>query len=267
MTIHLFDILLGLKELKLGKSPVVIHSSLSSLGEVEGGAQTVVNACREAFPTLIVPTFTYKTMVIPLTGPPRNGIKYGSGTDLNRMAEIYTPEMPADPLMGIIAETVRLQPEAERSSHPILSFAGIHAGEILKSQTMEDPLEPLNVLQESNGWVVLLGVNHTVNSSIHYAEKLAGRRSFIRWALTTCGVVECPGFPGDSSGFEAIAPDLEFTTRRVKIGHTLIQAVPLSVLFTSVISRIKKDPLALLCRQEDCPRCWDIRELVLETRD
>jgi aminoglycoside 3-N-acetyltransferase len=105
-----------------------------------------------------------------------------------------------------------------------------------------------------------------VNSSIHYAESLAGRRPFLRWALTPQGVVECPCFPGDSSGFEAIASDLEFSTRKVKIGQAVVQAVPSPLLFKAVIERIKKDPLALLCRQEDCPRCVDTRELVLENR-
>ncbi len=264
MTVHLFDILLGLKELKLGQTPVIVHASLSSFGEVEGGPQAAVNALMEAFTTIIVPTFTYQTMVTPLNGPARNGISYGSGADLNRMAEFFTPDMPADALMGIIAETLRRQAGASRSSHPILSFAGIQADNLLKTQTLQDPLAPLNALHEADGWVVLLGVNHTVNTSIHYAEKLAGRHPFVRWALTPGGVVECPAFPGDSSGFEAIAPDLESVTRRVRVGPALIQAVPSRALFKTVISRIRKDPLALLCRQEDCQRCNDTRESVME---
>lgn len=265
MTVHLFDILLGLKELKLGQAPVIVHASLSSLGEVEGGAQAVVNALMEAFPAFIVPTFTYQTMVTPLNGPARNGITYGSEADLNRMAEFFTPELPADALMGVIAETVRRQTGAKRSDHPIQSFAGIHANDILKTQTLQDPLAPLNALQEADGWVVLLGVNQTVNTSIHYAEKLAGRHQFVRWALTPVGVVECPGFSGDSSAFETIAPDLESVTRKVRVGYALIQAVPVRTLFKTVISRIKKDPLALLCRQEDCLRCKDTRESVMES--
>ena len=54
-----------------------------------------------------MPTFTYKTMLTPLTGPEHNAITYGSGEAQNRMAEFFTPRMPADPLMGIIPETFR----------------------------------------------------------------------------------------------------------------------------------------------------------------
>ena len=262
MAVRLRDLLLGLRELHLGDAPVIIHSSLKSFGEVEGGPQTVVSALTAVFPSALVPTFTYKTMLTPLTGPEHNAITYGSGESRNRMAEFFTPRMPADPLMGIIPETFRNQPRAERSIHPIQSFAGINVVNLLKTQTMADPLGPLGALEKEGGWAVLMGVNHTVNTSIHYAEKLAGRRQFLRWALTPKGVLECPGFPGCSAGFQAIAPEMEKFTRKVQIGSASVQALPLVLLFKMVIARIKKDPLALLCQQEDCERCNQIRILV-----
>jgi aminoglycoside 3-N-acetyltransferase len=242
-----------------------VHASLKSFGEVEGGAQTVVNVLARVFPTVLVPTFTYKTMLTPQTGPADNALTYGSGANQNQMAEFFTPRMPADPLMGIIPETLRKHPRAERSSHPIQSFAGINARKYLQAQMPDDPLRPLGVMEKQGGWVVLLGVDHTVNTSIHYAEKLAGRKQFVRWALTPKGVVECPGFPGCSAGFQAIAPEMDKITRKVKIGKAVVQAVPQSMLFRVVISRIKKDPLALLCQQADCERCNQIRKLVRAT--
>jgi aminoglycoside 3-N-acetyltransferase len=253
------DLLLGLRDLHLANAPVIVHSSLKSFGQAEGGAGTVVNALVAAFDRVIVPTFTYKTMIIPLTGPQNNGLTYGSLQDQNRMAEFFTPRMPADPLMGVIPEMLRRHPRAIRSNHPVQSFAGINAEKIIASQTLTDPLAPLGRLEQADGWVVLVGVNHTVNTSIHYAEKLAGRRQFMRWALTPKGVVECPGFPGCSAGFQAIAPDIEKFTRKVQIGGSLVQAFPLKMLFKVVSGRIKKDPLALLCQQEDCERCGEIR--------
>jgi len=52
---------------------------------------------------------------------------------------------------------------------------------------------------------------------------------------------------------------VEKFTRQVQIGNALVQAVPLKMLFKMVMMRIKKDPLALLCQQEDCARCNAIR--------
>ncbi len=261
MTIRLRELLLGLRDLHLADAPVIVHSSLKSFGQVEGGAGTVVNALPAVFNTVIVPTFTYKSMITPLIGPENNGITYDSRQDQNQMAEFFTPGTPADPLMGIIPETFRKHPRAKRSNHPIQSFAGINAEKFLATQTMADSLSPLGLLEKADGWVVLIGVNHTVNTSIHYAEKLAGRRQFVRWALTLKGVVECPGFPGCSAGFQTIGPDMEKFTRQVQIGGALVQAVPLKMLFRVVVGRIKKDPLALLCQQEDCERCNAIRKV------
>ncbi len=107
--------------------------------------------------------------------------------------------------------------------------------------------------------MVLINVDHTVNTSIHYAERLAGRRTFLRWALLKDRVVECPNFPGDSSGFNAIWRYIQPGTRRVDLEEAFIQAVPLRKLFEVVRELIKKDPLALLCHRTDCERCNAVR--------
>jgi aminoglycoside 3-N-acetyltransferase len=167
--------------------------------------------------------------------------------------------MPADPLMGKLPEAIRLHPDARRTAHPILSFAGIGAQAALDAQTLYNPLAPIGVLADQGGWVLLLGTDHTVNTSIHYAEKLAGRRQFVRWALLRNRVVQCPGFPGDSRGFGTIARDLEASTRTVQAGDALIQAVPLRRVIEVTRERLKNNRLDLLCSRSDCERCNTIR--------
>ncbi len=208
---------------------------------------------------VIMPAFTYKTMLNPEVGPPKNGMVYGSESDLNKMAEVYHPDMPADRMMGVLAETLRRHPKAKRSMHPIQSFAGIRADAILNTQTIYDPMAPIRALADHDGWVLLLGVDHRVNTSIHYAEKLGGRLQFIRWALMGDRVVECSGFPGDSEGFEAIAPHVEKYTRRVEIGGAQVQAVHLRSLVKTVVDMIQENPFALLCQRPDCERCTAVR--------
>lgn len=252
------DLQKGFKALKV-KAPVIVHASLSSFGQVEGGAEAVVEALLAVFSAVMMPAFTYKTMVTPLVGPPENGLTYGSGADANRMAEFFTPDMAADSLMGIIAETLRRHPLAKRSSHPILSFSGVNVEFALQRQTLREPFAPIGALAAQGGWVLLLGVDHTVNTSIHYAERLAGRKTFLRWALTPQGVVECPNFPGCSAGFQAIAPHLEKVTRHVRIGNALVQAIPLKSLVEQTMACLREDPLALLCAQEGCERCAQVR--------
>ena len=93
--------------LDLDNRPAIVHVSLKSFGAVQGGAEMVVQALLSSHSGLLVPTFTYKTMVTPEVGPPNNGLTYGSYRDLNRMAEPFYPDMPADPLMGVLPETIR----------------------------------------------------------------------------------------------------------------------------------------------------------------
>ncbi len=255
------DLYTALRKLDLDRAhPVIAHASLSAFGEVNGGADTVLGALLSVSNSVIMPTFTFKTMLIPEVGPENNAIRYGSGKDLNRMAEFFTPDMPVDPLMGAIPEALRLHPKANRSSHPMLSFAGINADRQLELQTLEEPLAPIHALREGEGWVILLGVDHTVNTSIHYAERLAGRKQFVRWALTHDGVIECPGFPGCSNGFNAITPSLDRGIRRVQVGSSLVQAIPIAVLVETVLAMLQQDPLALLCEKPDCERCNAVRE-------
>jgi aminoglycoside 3-N-acetyltransferase len=141
MPASLSDLKSAFKQLGLGKSPVIAHASLRAFGSVDANA--MLDALLASTRGLIMPTFTYKTMLNPETGPPRNGITYGSQTDLNQMAEKFHPAMPADVTMGALAETLRKHPKSKRSMHPIQSFAGIGADAILNVQTLHEPLAPI----------------------------------------------------------------------------------------------------------------------------
>ena len=253
------EILSAFQALGLQEKPIIAHASLKPFGFIEGGAEAVLDAMLASFASLIMPTFTYKTEIVPDVGPPNNGITYGSARDRNKMAEPFHPDMRADPLMGILPETLRNRPSATRTAHPILSFAGVNADGMLFTQTLYEPLAPIGALAELDGWVVLINVDHTANTSIHYAEKLAGRKQFVRWALVGNRVVECPNYPGDSLGFQAIESHIISDTRRVPVGEGFVQAVPLQRLFEVVQGWIKKNPLALLCERLDCERCNAVR--------
>jgi aminoglycoside 3-N-acetyltransferase len=254
------DFITAFRKLDIERSrPVIAHASLAAFGEVHGGVETILGALLSSFHTFIMPAFTYQTMLVPEVGPPDNAITYGSGRDANPMAEFYRPSLPTDRLMGALAEAVRIHPKAARSIHPILSFSGMNAKPILDTQTIQEPLLPIQALTEEEGWVLLLGVDQTVNTSIHYGEKLAGRKQFVRWALTPKGVVACPGFPGCSGGFEAVSSQVADVVRKVELGKTIIQAIPLVKLVDAVSAMIKDDPSALLCEREDCERCNAVR--------
>lgn len=264
------ELLDGFGALPLKGQAVIAHGSFKSLGGVQGGPRVVIDALVKICGALVMPTFTYQTMVTPLVGPPNNGLDYAA-EEMNRArqdryssldAVTFQRDMPVDPEVGILSETLRRHAGAERSLHPILSFAGINADFAIQRQTIYDPFAPIGALAEKNGWVVLIGMDHTVNTSIHYAEKLAGQKQFLRWALVHRRIVECPNFPGDSSGFDKISRYLETDVETVTIGEARVQAVQLNRLIDRAKILLKANPLALLCQRNDCPRCNAVRNSV-----
>ena len=268
MPISHAEIIMGLQALELEQeSKVLVHASLPALGDVEGGAQTVIESLMAVTGTIVMPALTPQTMVWPPHGPANNGVDYGAidYQSLNAAAVFFTPDLPVFPGVGEIAEAFRQQPFTQRSSHPVASFTalGDEAEELLATQTIERPYGPVEWLQHHHGEVVLIGVDHTQNTSLHFAEYLAGRKQFIRWALVLeegrGTAIELPHFPGCSNGFNAIEAEIKNATRTTTIGAATAQRIPLELLIPTAVGWIDEDPTALLCSDPACSRCNDVR--------
>jgi hypothetical protein len=89
---------------------------------------------------------------------------------------------------------------------------------------------------------------------------LAGRKQFTRWALMPKRIVECPGFPGDSHGFDAIREHLQNDVDAAYIGDARVEVVPLNRLIDRVKNLLKQEPPALLCQRPACARCKAVRD-------
>lgn len=133
-----------------------VHSSLSALGYVEGGADTVVDALLEAVGpngTVMVPTFNHGA------------------------AEVYdwrnTPSSN-----GAVTEALRRRAEARRSVHPTHPYAAIgpHAEYLVEGHLDVDTFDrksPLGKLADLGGLVLLLGVGMRANTAAHVGEWMA----------------------------------------------------------------------------------------------
>ncbi len=255
MAISHAEIIAGLQSIGLtNDSKVLVHSSLSAFGEVEGGAQTVLESLMAIAGTIVMPAFTYQTLVWPPNGPADNGVDYASidYKSINNAAVFFTPDLPAHPSVGEIAGAFRKMPNVWRSTHPVLSFAamGDGAADILAAQTIDQPLGLIEWLRNHSGDVLLFGVDQTQNVSLHYAEHLANRKQFLRWALTKIDgrgtALELPNFPGKSDGFNAIETEIKPMTRWVKIGDAVVKRIPLELLIPVAVGLIDEEPKALL---------------------
>jgi len=87
----------------------------------------------------------------------------------------FDPDLTPTREMGAIPEAFRKQRGAARSGHPTLSFAarGRHRDYLLQDDKLDfamDDISPLGRLYELSGSVLLLGVGHGKNTSLHLAE-------------------------------------------------------------------------------------------------
>jgi len=261
-TIGYRDIVRALHRLEFDRSSnVIAHVSLAAVGDVRGGAETIVGALLATCGTVVMPAFTHQTMVWPQAGPPDNGCTYGDHVEDNARAEMFSPDLPVDAELGEVAECFRRHRMAVRSPHPVLSFAavGAQAQEIVAAQSLDEPLGPLDWLYDRHGDVLLIGMDHRANVAIHLAEKFAGRKQFVRWAVNHKRAYRLPNFPGCSKGFNAIAGKLAWVAHQTNLGATTAQRIPLTSLVQVAVQLIQEDPHALLCNDQQCELCNAVR--------
>ena len=137
---------------------LLVHTSFRAVRPVEGGPEGLVAALREAIGaagTLVMPSWTGEddTVFDPLAAR-------------------------ASPDLGIVADTFWRLPGVRRSGHPFAFAAAGPDAELI----LRDPLplpphipeSPVGRVHELDGKVLLLGVDHEVDTTLHLAELLAG---------------------------------------------------------------------------------------------
>jgi aminoglycoside 3-N-acetyltransferase len=259
------EIVDGLRALGLDdSSTVLVHSSLRSFGHVDGGAVTVCRALVAVCGTVLVPAGAGDCTGIPAPPGlirPHNAVQVaGTWEEFDAalaQAIPFSPDLPIDRELGRIPETMRQSFPHRRGAHPLLSFlaAGRNAAELTAAQTPSWPLGPIEALASLGGDVLLLGVDHTVNTAIHLAEQRLGRSRFYRYAKAADGVwMELPNIPGHSHRFNDIEPELAARTREVVIGLCRARRIAVCDVLATAERLIQERASALLCPDPEC-RC------------
>jgi aminoglycoside 3-N-acetyltransferase len=140
---------------------LLVHSSYKSLGEVDGGPQTVIRALEAALGTdkdgtLIMPTFNFD-------------FNKGVPWDVRKTRS----------KMGALTEVVRMDPRARRVFHPFYSFAilGKHAERLgsLRYKSAYERNSVFGKLRDLDGKIMVIGLSYNNSMTFfHHIEQMEG---------------------------------------------------------------------------------------------
>ena len=237
--------------------PVVAHTALSSFGVVAGGPAGLIESLAAWLGptgTLMMPTATWRSSYLhsPEQPWPAGVIPYDPATT------------PPDADMGRVPVALWQWPGAWRSAHPLMSVTalGALAGLLTEDHPLDDPLRPYRVLAAHGGRVLLLGVDHTRNTTVHAAEFLAQLPHLTGpgYALIRDGrapngtrVERMAREPDCSMGFERL--NRRIPRREVQIGGALAWLLEGQSVLDIAGALIAADPGAFLCDSPVCLTC------------
>jgi aminoglycoside 3-N-acetyltransferase len=170
------DILRGIQNLGVRNGDtMLVHSSLSSFGHVEGGAETVIRALIKAVGpagNIVMPTLSFKSV-----------------SDTSPVFSLT--DTPSD--TGKISDMFRNLPNARRSRHPMSSAAAIgNDADTIVGGRQITPCgkdSPYYYVYARRGYVLFMGAEFKSNTMFHVAEEIEAP-SYMRYKkLEDCLIV------------------------------------------------------------------------------
>lgn len=235
---------------------VLMHSALSSIGNVEGGAETVIDAVLDAVGES--GTFAVSTMAF---------------------------NHPYDPVndkstVGIISEKHRLRPNSIRSLRPVhcINAIGAQAEELTrdhdKCETNCGYGSPYLKLRDMGGKIIMLGVDMNRNTTLHAIEDIMDSVYLENRVIPAPKYVEnyegktmemnkfCPGH----RDFLSFTPVLrrEGALIEVKIGNALAKIIDVKKMFDLGEKLLTEKPLFFMCENDNCSYCKNAQKLQAE---
>jgi aminoglycoside 3-N-acetyltransferase len=213
-------------------SIVVVHTSFKAVGPVAGGPLGLIAALRAALGdegTLVMPSMSFDD-------------------DL-----VFDARATPCREMGVVADTFWRQPGVARTDNPSgFAAAGAYAATIVASHPLAPPHgidSPVGRACALGGFVLLLGVGHDADTTLHFAESLAK----VPYRETDhC----CQGFARADEWLRARGLQREGTVGR---GHARL--VRAHDVVRVVVAELRRDPFALLAHAadggcDDCAQAW-----------
>lgn len=238
---------LGLMDIK--KSDVLlVHSSLSSMGHVDGGAEAVIDALLETVGTegtVVMSTLTGWTEPFDAVSSPS--------------------------AVGLISEVFRQRKDAFRSLHPVHSVAAVgkYAEYITsghnKCETGCGEGTPYCKIRDLGGKVMLLGVDMDRNTMMHSLEEEINAVYLRTLNIPAPTYSEdyknkeftLKKFPPGHRDFIGLTPVLRRKDALIegKIGNAAVKVIDVKRLFEIGLEVLRQNPLFFICHNPNCNSC------------
>ncbi|MFH1074898.1 MAG: AAC(3) family N-acetyltransferase [Candidatus Firestonebacteria bacterium] len=259
------DLINDLKNMGIKKGDVVfVHSSLGSIGIVEGGADTVVDALIESVSpqgTVIVPTLT--------------------ATFLEGLYAFNPGKTPSR--VGEITNALLKRPDSFRSQHPTHSIAAVGKGaqELVKGHTSSTFSKdgPYGKYVSLNAKILFIGTGIGCNTTLHavedwldlpylttekaVVEDVNGRDRIVKVTKCPSG---CRDFYKKDSKIKKVF-EKEGIIKKGKLGNAEVIIINAKDVVNATVKEIRKGRLdILLCNRPDCKFCKNGRKLLKKNK-
>ena len=238
--------------LDLGVQPggvLLVHTAFSKVKPIEGGPTGLISALRSALGaegTLVMPSMSYDD------------------------DHVFDKTQSHCAQLGVVADTFWRQPGVLRSdSNHAFAAVGPHAERILAPHPIDVPHgldSPVGRVYELDGQVLLLGVDHTSNTTIHLCENMAGVRYRRDKYLTVLEDgkptrIEYGEIDHCCQNFSLVDGwlDERGLQKRGKVGHADARLIRSRILVDVVTGRLAKNETTFLHPlgvDEECDDAW-----------
>lgn len=229
---------------------LLVHTAFRTVGPIEAGPAGLIAALQEAVGSA-------GTLVMP------------SWSDDDGVFDAVRSEVSTS--LGIVARTFWRLPGVLRSDHAhAFAASGPRAREVLRDPLPlppHRPASPVGRVHDLDGQVLLLGVNHDANTTIHLAELLGGAPYRVTKSVT---VLE-NGVPTRLEYGENDHCCARFTLAdewlreaglqsEGMVGHAAARLSRSHAMVDCVVSRLRRDALVFLhSAEEGCEECDEAR--------
>ncbi len=258
---------LGVKE----GDTLVVHSGISGMGYLEGGADAMLGAIHEVIGengTFMAPSFTNPYLIFD--GSVNKGYFF---RPYDTRKDGYLRDKTVR--TGLLPKAMIKRDDAVRSGHATHEWVamGKDAEKLVSGHGLLDAPtgknSPLGKALQKNASVVFLGCHPGSNTFLHYVETMAGVRytepagvqyideeGICHTAMIDKHLFGCRNFYGGIN-----APYYDEAKKRglhiaeVPFGLATLYRMELRELFDITTEMIREDEFALLCKKPDCPFC------------